>query len=106
MLNYLTASNKFFIALLLVAMHSNVCIAANAIYDALVGPGVKVSPQITIQLPKPVLQDELAPGQQREVIESLLAGKYEWDAFTRKSIVSPFLLKISEGVAESGPIER
>jgi hypothetical protein len=106
MCNSVTDLNKFLIALLLVAAHSNACAAANAIYDALVGPGVKVSPQITLQLPKPALEDGLAPGQQRQVIESLLAGKYDWDAFTRKSIVSPFLLKISEGAAESGPIER
>jgi hypothetical protein len=92
--------------LLLVVMLSKVCDADNPIYDALVGRGVKISPQVTLQLPKPILQDGLAPGQQRQVIESLLAGKYEWDAFTRKSIVSPFLLRISEGAAESGPIER
>src|SRR5262249_18616447 len=80
--------------------------AANAIYDALVGPGVKVSPQETLHLPKLVLADNLAPAQQRQVIESLLAGKYDWDTFTRKSVVSPFILKISEGAAESGPIIR
>jgi hypothetical protein len=97
---------SFVVPLLLVATHSNVCVAANAIYDALVGRGVKVSPQHTLQLPKPVLEDGLPPAQQRQVIESLLAGKYDWDTFTRKSIVSPFLLKISEGAAESGPIER
>ena len=82
------------------------CPAANAIYDALVGPGVKVSPQETLQLPKPALEDGLAPAQQRQVIESLVGGKYDWDTFTRKSVVSPFVLKMSEGTAESGPIIR
>jgi hypothetical protein len=53
------------------------CQAANAIYDALVGLGVKVSPQETLQLPKPVLEDNLSAAQQRQVIESLLAGKYD-----------------------------
>ena len=87
-------------------MRPILCPAANAIYDALVGPGVKVSPQETLQLPKPALEDGLAPAQQRQVIESLLAGRYDWDTFTRKSVVSPFVLKISEGAAESGPIIR
>jgi hypothetical protein len=92
--------------LLLVALCTSICPAANAIYDALVGPGVKVSQQEMLQLPKPAMNDGLRAAQQRQVIESLLAGRYDWDTFTRKSIVSPFLLKISEGDTESGPILR
>lgn len=87
-------------------MHVNPCAAANAIYDALVGPGVKVTPQETLQLPKPTMEDGLTAAQQRQVIETLLAGRYDWETFTRKSVVSPFVLKISEGAAESGPIIR
>jgi hypothetical protein len=85
---------------------SNSCPAANEIFDALTGSGVTTSPQLTLQLPKPTLKDGLTPVQQRRVIESLLAGKYDWETFTRKSVVSPFVLKISEGAAESGPIIR
>jgi hypothetical protein len=80
--------------------------AANPIYDALTGPGVKVSAQETLQLPKPALADGLTPPQTRQTIETLLAGKYDWETFTRQSVVSPFFLKISEGAAESGPIIR
>ena len=79
---------------------------ANAIYEALVGPGVKVSPTDTLTLPKPLLPDELPPDQVRPAIESVVGEKYDWDTFSRKSIVSPFLLKISEGTAESGPVTR
>jgi hypothetical protein len=82
------------------------CKAANPIYDALTGPGVKVSAQAMLQLPKPALADGLTPEQIRQTIETLLAGRYDWETFTRKSVVSPFLLKISEGAAESGPIVR
>src|SRR5689334_17884477 len=82
------------------------CDAANTIYDALTGPGVKISGQDTLQLPKPALPDGLTPQQTRQTIETLLAGKYDWETFTRKAVVSPFLLKISEGTAESGPIVR
>jgi hypothetical protein len=107
-LHQLIASGFWWIAIscFLATMQTNVCAAANPIYDALVGPGVKLSPQETLQLPKPVFEDGLAPAQQRQVIESLLAQRYDWDTFTRKSIVSPFVLKISEGAAESGPIVR
>ncbi len=82
------------------------CHAANPIYDALIGPGVKVSEQETLQLPKPALEEGLTAAQQRQLIETLLGGKYDWETFTRKSIVSPFILKLSEGAAESGPIIR
>ncbi len=89
-----------------VTMRTHVCVAENAIYNALIGPGVKVSESETLQLPKPALADDMPADQIRPTIESLLAGKYDWDTFSRKSIVSPFLLKISEGTTESGPITR
>ncbi len=92
------------LCLLFAAPHT--CSAANAIYDALVGRGVQVSPQQTLQLPKPLLADGLNPQQQRQAIESLIAGRYDWDTFVRKSIVSPFVLKISDEAAESGPVIR
>jgi hypothetical protein len=104
-----TIASRFYrtvVPFLLAALWADLCPAANAIYDSLVGPGITIAPQETLKLPKPALEDELAPAQQRQVIESLLAGRYDWDTFTRKSIVSPFILKISEGTAESGPIIR
>ena len=97
---------SFALPLLLVVLFATSCISANAIYDALIGPGVKVSPQQSLQLPKPALEDGLAPAQQRQVIQLLLAGKYDWETFTRKSIVSPFVLKMSEGATESGSTIR
>jgi hypothetical protein len=105
----LTIASRFLCAALLslpAALCADRCTAANPIYDELVGPGITIAPQETLKLPKPALEDGLAPAQQRQVIESLLAGRYDWDTFTRKSIVSPFILKISEGSAESGPIIR
>lgn len=94
------------VPLLLIAAHTNHCPAANAIYDALVGQGIKASPQETLQLPKPAMEDGLQSAQQKQLIGALLAGKHDWDNFTRKSVVSPFILKISEGSTESGPIVR
>jgi hypothetical protein len=82
------------------------CHAANALYDLLIQEGVKVSPQVTLTLPKPAVEDGLSPDAQRQAIESLLAGRYDWETFTRRSVVAPFLLKVSEGAAESGPIGR
>ena len=82
------------------------CGAQNAIFDALVGSGVKISPYDTLQLPKPVLTDGLAQDRQRQTIEALVAGRYDWETFTRKSVVSPLLLKISENAAAAGPVVR
>lgn len=52
------------------------------------------------------MADNIAPNDQHAVIEKLIAGRYDWDTFTRKSVVAPFILKISEGDTESGPILR
>jgi len=82
------------------------CAAANTIYDALVERGLKLSPQESLTLPKPVLADGLDAAQQRRTIETVLAGRYDWDTFTRKSVVSPMLLKISDEGRESGKIGR
>jgi hypothetical protein len=104
-----TSALRFFCTVLTFlssALATNSCLAANSIYDALIGPGVKVSAEEMLQLPKPAMDDGLTPAQQRQTIETLLAGRYDWDTFTRKSVVSPFVLKISEGAAESGPIIR
>jgi hypothetical protein len=78
----------------------------NEAYDFLVERGFQIGPQESIKLPKPVLGDGLSSAQQRQAMESLLAGRYDWDTFTRKSVVSPFLLKISEGEPETGQVGR
>lgn len=80
--------------------------AANAIFDALITRGVKLSPDYTLILAKPAMDDGVDAGRQRAIVEVLIHGRYDWGAFTRKSVVSPFLLKISEGAAESGPVLR
>ncbi|HVT27867.1 MAG TPA: hypothetical protein VHE81_07610 [Lacipirellulaceae bacterium] len=82
------------------------CAASNAVYDALVGRGVQLSPHDTLQLPKPALPDGMYAQQQRQTIEALIAGRYDWDTFARESVVSPFLLKISDKTAETGPVVR
>lgn len=82
------------------------CAAANDVYETLVSKGIALSPQEMVKLPQPVLADGLNSMQQRQAIESLLAGRYEWDEFARKSVVSPLLLKIGDGERDSGQISR
>ncbi len=95
------------IALLLaLCLPTHFGIAAESIYDALIQQGVELSADETTKLPPPLLADGLAAAAQRQAIESLLAGRYEWDQFTRKSVVSPLLLKIDDLDRESGQVSR
>ncbi len=82
------------------------CYAANELFLELVERGVEISPLETIQLPSPVLTEELDETGQRQAIELLLADRYDWETFTRKSVVSPFLLKIADGQRDVGQIGR
>ena len=53
-----------------------------------------------------MLGDGWDAAKQRQAIESAVAGRYDWDAFTRKSVVSPFLLKITDEGRDSGRVGR
>lgn len=88
------------------AASSPKCYATDEIFNRLTKQGIRVSDKEAMTLPKPILVDGMSPADQRRAIETQLAGRYDWDTFTRKAIVAPFLLKISEGTAESGPIGR
>jgi hypothetical protein len=95
-----------FLLILLAAFLARQCFAGNAIYDALVQRGLALSPQETIKLPVPILNDGLDAAKQQQAIETLLAGKYDWETFTRKAVVSPLLLKIIGDNHESGGVGR
>lgn len=92
--------------LIVVLLPTEMCLAAGDIYEALVEQGVDLGGQEVSKLPPPVLADGLDAAQQRKTIEALLAGRYEWGEFTRKSVVSPLLLKIGDGEAKAGQISR
>jgi hypothetical protein len=97
---------RLLLSLLLVLLPTEMCLAAGDIYQTLVEQGVSLGGQETIKLPQPVLADGLDAAQQRQAIEALLAGRYDWDAFTRKSVVSPLLLKIGDGEPKAGQVSR
>lgn len=80
--------------------------AANGVYEALVDQGVALDADETVRLPQPVLADGLDAVAQRQAIEPLLAGRYEWSEFTRKSVVSPLLLKIDDSSRQAGHLGR
>lgn len=88
------------------SLAGRVCRAADEVFSTLTSQGIRATVDDTTVLPKPLLTAGMSAADQRQAIETQLAGRYDWETFTRKAIVSPFLLKISEGTAESGPIGR
>ena len=82
------------------------CAGQNAIYDALISRGIAVSPQETLKLPLPIMADGLNVAAQRKTIEALLNGRYDWDDFTRRAVVSPILLKIADDDPSAGEVGR
>ena len=82
------------------------CSAANSIYETLLEKGLALSPQETVKLPPPILRDGMTAAQQKQTIEVMLAGKYNWESFARKSLVAPFLLRINDEGRESGQVGR
>lgn len=82
------------------------CPAVNELYETLINKGTELAPRETIKLPKPTLEDGLDQAAQHQAVKTLLDGRYDWETFTRKAVVSPFLLKISDDNREAGEIAR
>lgn len=100
------ATGRISVILVVAWLSADLCLAANDIYTTLTQQGISLSADETVTLPPPILVDGLDGVQQRQVIESMLAGRYEWDEFVRKSVVGPLLLKIDDGGREAGRLGR
>ena len=68
----------------------------NAIFKALLNPGLVVGPDIRVKLPPPMMPDGLKAEEQQAIIKKLIGDDYDYDDFTRKSGVSPHILKIRD----------
>lgn len=67
----------------------------NPLLNDLVQTGVRISPQVTVQLPVPTMTEGMTAAEQRRAIELIGGERYNWDSLTRKSAVAPFVLKTS-----------
>jgi hypothetical protein len=76
--------------------------AANPLYKSLLDPGVEVGPNIKAKLPVPTMPDGLDAAKQKAAIKALIGNDYDFDEFTRNSVVAPYLLKLRD-VAPSDP---
>lgn len=80
--------------------------AGNELFDNLVQHGVQLGPAEVDKLPMPVLDERMPAEQKQRAIAALIDGRYDWEAFSRNSVVSPFVLKIGENNREAGKIGR
>jgi hypothetical protein len=76
--------------------------AINPLYRELRTEGVAVSAKERVPLPAPVMPDGLDAKAQRKVIEQVAAGDYDPDELARRSVVTPFVLRIRD-VKSSDP---
>ena len=70
--------------------------ADNPLYKALLDPGLVVGADLRVKLPKPMMPDGLDAAAQKAIIVKLIGDDYSFDEFTRKSQVSPHVLRIRE----------
>jgi hypothetical protein len=73
----------------------NPCRAENQVYDVLLSKGVTIRPHETVRLMPPTLADGFDRTQQRRAVEAISNGDHSWEDLTRRSVVAPFILKIS-----------
>jgi hypothetical protein len=76
------------------------CRAQNPVYEFLTTRGVPVGGDEVVKLPTPTLTDGMSAADQRRAIEAIAGESHTWDDLTRKSVVAPFVLKISNGEGE------
>jgi hypothetical protein len=67
----------------------------NPLYTSLIETGLEVGTE-KVKFPKPTLPDGLTAAKQTEVIKALIANRYDYDEFVRKSVSAPQLITIGE----------
>ena len=70
--------------------------AENPLFKALLVPGLVVGPDLRVKLPKPMMADGLDAAAQKAIIVKLIGDDYSLEDFTRKSQVSPHVLRIRD----------
>jgi hypothetical protein len=70
--------------------------STNAIYKALLDPGLVVGPNLRVKFAPPVMADGLTAAQQKAVIEKVIGTDYQYAEFTRQSVVTPQVVRIGD----------
>jgi hypothetical protein len=76
----------------------------NPLLTELLTRGVRVTAETSVLLPKPTLCDGLSAAQQRQLLAAMPDNRQTWENLTRRSVVAPFVLKISQSEPGAGPV--
>ncbi len=68
----------------------------NSLYQALLDPGLVVGEKLRVKLQKPLMPDGLDAAAQKEILLKLIGDDYTFEDFTRRSQVSPHVLRIRD----------
>jgi hypothetical protein len=82
------------------------CQAANPVFDYLTNRGVTVAPKEVVRLPPPTMADGLSAADQRKAIEGIPENNHTFEDMTRKSVVAPVVLRISQDDERQNPVGR
>jgi hypothetical protein len=74
----------------------------NPLYRSLIETGLPIGSDIKTRIPGPTMPDGLDGAKQKAILMNLLKDEYSFEDFARKSIVSPYLLKLRD-VSPSDP---
>jgi hypothetical protein len=69
---------------------------ANPLYAEMLDPGVVVGPDLRAKLPPPTMPDGLDAAGQKAAIVRLIGADHSYEDFTRRSVVAPQLLRITD----------
>lgn len=69
---------------------------ANPLYQSLLDPGLAVGPKERAKLPAPSMSDGLDAAKQTAVINQIITGDYSYEEFTRRSVVAPQVIRITD----------
>jgi hypothetical protein len=92
--------------LLAVGLYAVDCRGENALFASLMQDGVPITAKESVELPEPTLPDGLDAAGQRKALSAVIGERHTWDDFTRKAVVAPLVLKISDDAAQKKQLGR
>jgi hypothetical protein len=94
------------VALLALSWGAPLAQAENPLFADLMRDGVPISPKESVPLPEPTLADGLSAAQQRQALAGVIGERYSWEEFTRRAVVAPLVLRISDDAAQKKSLGR
>jgi hypothetical protein len=80
--------------------------AEDLLFAELLHSGVRMESGATMKLPPPTLPDGLSAADQQKILAQLADDRHPVEALLRKSVVAPFVLKITDDPSAAGQTSR